>query len=143
MELDESLPKVIGTICITLSVSGKIPKQNLLSKEPTGSFLPFAYPPFVAIAYYPLGLLNYRLSFFLHTLLMIGTIALAVRVIVNTNPRLKNSTSCLDWRLPYSTTLCSGRCLAGRTHLLLSYFLSWRGRQVYPVENGLPVSFWA
>ena len=35
------------------------------------SYIPFPYPPYVALFYWPLSLLNYRLSYILHTLLMV------------------------------------------------------------------------
>ncbi len=50
--------------------------------------IPFPYPPFVALAYYPLALLNYRLSYLLHTLLMMLALALATRLLARKTPRL-------------------------------------------------------
>ncbi len=41
----------------------------------------FPYPPYVALIYWPLSLLDYRLSFSLFTLLMVGTLFLTLNVI--------------------------------------------------------------
>jgi hypothetical protein len=41
-------------------------------------FMPFPYPPFVAVAYYPLSLIPYRLSYILHTMIMVAAIFLIV-----------------------------------------------------------------
>jgi hypothetical protein len=38
------------------------------------SFLPFMNPPYVALAYLPLSLLPYRLSYVIHTLLLVGAL---------------------------------------------------------------------
>jgi hypothetical protein len=55
-------------------------QRDLFGQEHDG-FLYFAYPPAVAAAYAPLALLPYRLSYALHTLLMIGALVLALRVL--------------------------------------------------------------
>ena len=41
-------------------------------------FLPFAYPPFVAAAYYPFSLVNYRLSYTLNTIFMFAAVFLSI-----------------------------------------------------------------
>jgi hypothetical protein len=41
-------------------------------------FIPFPYPPHVALFYAPLSLLPYRLSYCFHTLLMIGAVLLGI-----------------------------------------------------------------
>lgn len=41
-------------------------------------FMPFPYPPFVALAYVPLGHLGYRLSYTIHTMFMVGALLLAL-----------------------------------------------------------------
>jgi hypothetical protein len=53
-----------------------------------GGAIPFPYPPFVALAYYPLSLLDYRLSFLLHTLLMVLALSLATWLLCRKVPRL-------------------------------------------------------
>lgn len=55
-------------------------QKDLFPGEKEG-YLYFAYPPFVAIAYYPLSLLDYRLSYVLHTLLMFGVLILILQLI--------------------------------------------------------------
>ncbi|MGD0230339.1 MAG: glycosyltransferase family 87 protein [Syntrophorhabdales bacterium] len=53
-----------------------------------GRALPFPYPPFVALAYYPLSLLDYRLSYRLHALLMMLAFSLATWLLSREVPRL-------------------------------------------------------
>ena len=56
-------------------------QKDLLPARLQGSFLPFPYPPFVALLYWPLSLLNFRVSFFIHVLLMFLAVAIALRLI--------------------------------------------------------------
>ena len=60
-------------------------KRQLLVQEDliTGDsgYLCFAYPPHVALVYWPFSLLNYRLSYTLHTLLMVGALLLTLHLI--------------------------------------------------------------
>lgn len=46
---------------------------------PDGAWLPFPYPPPLAVAHGLLAPLPYGLAFFVHTMLMVGALALAVR----------------------------------------------------------------
>lgn len=59
----------------------QIAAQKDLFPNKKNVFLPFPYPPFMAFAYYPLALLSYRFSYILHTLLMVGTLLLAMQLI--------------------------------------------------------------
>jgi len=63
-------------------------QRPLLPTESEGAFLAFAYPPFVALLYYPLSLMNFRLSFLVHTLLMVLVIAVALRLLCRRNPEI-------------------------------------------------------
>ena len=60
-------------------------KRQLLVQEdliPDDSgYLCFAYPPYVALVYWPFSLLNYRLSYTIHTLLMVGALLLTLHLI--------------------------------------------------------------
>ncbi len=51
--------------------------------------MPFPYPPFVALAYYPMVLLNYRISFLAHTLLMVLAIGVAAWLLARRVPFLQ------------------------------------------------------
>lgn len=44
-------------------------------------YMPFPYPPYVALAYWPLSQLGYRISFILHTLLMVLALVGALQLI--------------------------------------------------------------
>ncbi|MCK9377083.1 MAG: DUF2029 domain-containing protein [Syntrophobacterales bacterium] len=55
--------------------------QQGLLPEKKSNFLPFSYPPFLALIYYPLSLLNYRLSYIIHTLFMLGSLMLALQLL--------------------------------------------------------------
>lgn len=61
-------------------------QKPLLGDE--SGFLPFVYPPQFAIAYVPLSQLPYRLSYAVHTLLMVAALALACLLIRRIYPRL-------------------------------------------------------
>lgn len=52
-------------------------QQDLFPPDETG-FIPFPYPPYVALAYVPLGHLGYRLSYTIHTVFMVGTLLLSL-----------------------------------------------------------------
>jgi len=61
-------------------------KRQLASQEglfpgEKNSFLPFMYPPYVALAYSPLSLLPYRLSYVIHTLLLVGALLMTVHLV--------------------------------------------------------------
>lgn len=61
-------------------------QQKLIGEE--SGVLPFAYPPVFAIAYAPLSQLPFRLSYAVHTLLMVAALALACVLIQRIYPRL-------------------------------------------------------
>ena len=44
-------------------------------------FIPFPYPAFVAVAYSPLAMLSYRFSYFIHTMIMVGALLLALQAL--------------------------------------------------------------
>ena len=54
-------------------------QEDLISGD--SGYLCFAYPPHVALVYWPFSLLNYRLSYTLHTLLMVGALLLTLHLI--------------------------------------------------------------
>lgn len=62
--------------------------QQGLLPEKESDFLAFSYPPFVALMYYPLSLVNYRLSYVIHTLLMLGSLMLALHLLRPVNPKI-------------------------------------------------------
>ncbi len=57
-------------------------------------YLAFAYPPHVAMAYAPLGALNFQLAYLVHTILMTGAFLLAVHLMAPMIPLLSR------WRWP-------------------------------------------
>ena len=63
------------------SVPQQIEVQKALFVNGDTGLLPFSYPPFVALAYYPLSLVSYRISFLIHTLLMVGALILTIQLI--------------------------------------------------------------
>jgi hypothetical protein len=52
-------------------------EQSALFPESEEAFIPFPYPPHVALAYVPLSLLPYRVSYIFNTLIMVGAVLLA------------------------------------------------------------------
>jgi hypothetical protein len=54
-------------------------QENFIPGEP--GYLCFAYPPYVALLYWPFSLLEYRLSYTLHTLLMVGALLLTLHLV--------------------------------------------------------------
>lgn len=54
-------------------------------------YLSFAYPPHVAIAYTPLAALGYRLGYAVHTVLLIGVLAVALRLLWPMSAVLKDN----------------------------------------------------
>ena len=62
----------------SLKRQGEIQK-DLFPGEKSG-FLIFSYPPFVALAYYPLALFSYRISYTIYSLLMLGAIVVTIQL---------------------------------------------------------------
>lgn len=60
-------------------------QENLFPQEKS-AFLAFSYPPFVALAYYPLSLFSYRASYIIHTLLMVSALIFTIQLIRPFNP---------------------------------------------------------
>jgi hypothetical protein len=58
----------------------------LYFKQTKNGFLAFSYPPFVALAYYPLSLFGYRISYIIHSLLMVSALVLTIQLIRPFNP---------------------------------------------------------
>jgi len=54
-------------------------------------FMPFPYPPYVAVAYYPLSLLPYRMSYVIHTLVMVAAIFLTVILLCPINKQIRQN----------------------------------------------------
>jgi alpha-1,2-mannosyltransferase len=63
------------------SASRQIEAQKTLFPNEDLHLLPFSYPPFVALAYYPFSLFNYRISYLIHTIFMIGALILTIQLI--------------------------------------------------------------
>jgi hypothetical protein len=64
-------------------------EQAKLFPGARADFLPYVYPPFVALAYAPLSLLPYRASYICHTLLMLGILLLTIVVAGKSLPALR------------------------------------------------------
>jgi hypothetical protein len=60
-------------------------QEGLFPREQS-SFLAFSYPPFVALAYYPLSLFSFKVSYIVHTLLMVGALIWALQLLRPVNP---------------------------------------------------------
>lgn len=63
-------------------------EAGLFRADEKDGFLAFAYPPFVALAYAPLALLPFRLAYAVHTLFMVGCVALTVGILARDLPRI-------------------------------------------------------
>ena len=63
-------------------------QKGLFPGEAPG-FMPFPYPPYVALAYWPLSLFGYRTSFAIHTILMVLALALTVHLVQPMNTKIK------------------------------------------------------
>lgn len=68
------------------SPSRQLEIQKNLFPNGTSGYLAFSYPPFVALAYYPLSLFSYRISYIIHTLLMVSALILTIQFIRPFNP---------------------------------------------------------
>ena len=66
-------------------------QADLFPSDETG-FLTWAYPPHVALAYQPLAALPYRLSYAVHTVLMIGALVAAIVLARPVVPWLRRAT---------------------------------------------------
>lgn len=55
--------------------------QEGLFPGKTTEYLPFVYPPFVALAYMPFSMLNYRVSFILHTVMLTCFLLLTIHLL--------------------------------------------------------------
>jgi hypothetical protein len=55
--------------------------QKTLFPHEDFKLLPFSYPPFVALAYYPFSFFNYRISYLIHSLFMVGALILTIQLI--------------------------------------------------------------
>jgi hypothetical protein len=64
--------------------------QRDLFPDSKDGWIPFAYPPFVAVAYVPLTFLSFKLAYALHTLLMAVLCAVAVVLIARSVPALQH-----------------------------------------------------
>lgn len=90
-------------------------------------FMPFPYPPFFAAVYYPLALLPYRLSFAIHTLLMVALLFITIHLMAPIHKHINHAylfITCLT--LSFYPML---RAVLGGQNSALSLFLcvlSWR-----------------
>jgi hypothetical protein len=66
----------------------QLDSQKSLFPGEEKSFLPFMNPPYVALAYLPLSLLPYRLSYFIHTLLLVGALLMTLHLIRPMNAQI-------------------------------------------------------
>lgn len=58
---------------------------DILADE--GGFLPFAYPPFAALFYYPFAFFPYRVSYVLHTIISLAALFFTLRLTYNINKK--------------------------------------------------------
>jgi len=65
--------------------------QRKLYPEDEKGFLAFVYPPYIAVAYYPLSLMDYRLSYTIHTFLMAGAFLLAILLLRPVNRQVRDN----------------------------------------------------
>ncbi len=79
-----------GEIENLYSLQSQFDHQRRLLLEPK-EFLAFAYPPHFALAYAPLAELPFRVSYVVHTLIMIAALALACVLIQRVYPKLIES----------------------------------------------------
>lgn len=70
-------------------------KQFAIQKEflpqEDGFFVPFVYPSFWAVAYLPLSFIDFRVSYVIHTALMVCALLAAVRMLVSSDKRLRDN----------------------------------------------------
>ena len=64
--------------------------QRDLFPDSKDGWIPFAYPPFVAVAYVPLTLFPFKLAYAVHTLLMAALCAVAVVLVGRSIPSLQH-----------------------------------------------------
>ena len=88
-------------------------EQKPLMGEETG-YLPFGYPPYVALFYWPLSLLSYRLSYVIHTVVMalalLSIFHIMRPVSAEINKNFLDAFSLSFCSLPYLLQgLCNGR----------------------------------
>lgn len=62
--------------------------QRDLLPETEHGWLPFAYPPFVAVAYAPLTLLPFKWAYAVHTIVMMALCSMAIALACRLDPRL-------------------------------------------------------
>jgi hypothetical protein len=58
----------------------KARQAHLFPTDESGSTIPFPYPAFVAVAFYPFALMPYRLSFLVYALFMMGAVAWTMKL---------------------------------------------------------------
>lgn len=128
-------------------------QKNLFPGEKEGYFH-FIYPPFVAVAYYPLSLLNYRLSYIVHTFLMVGALILVIQLIRPMNELIDRHFICASF-LALSFYPIFKSIFGGQNAMLtlLLIVISWRavlarhewfggivlGLLLYKPQFGLPL----
>lgn len=58
------------------------------------AYLPFGYPPHVALIYWPLSILPYRLSYVIHTVIMVLALLLTLHLIRPMSEQLNKHFMC-------------------------------------------------
>jgi hypothetical protein len=72
----------------------QLDSQEGLFPRDEKSFLPFMNPPYVALAYFPLSLLPYRLSYVIHTLLLVGGLLMTLHLLRPMNAQIDRHYLC-------------------------------------------------
>lgn len=100
-------------------------------------FVPFAYPPYVSLAYLPLSLLPYRLSYVIHSFLLVGGLLMTLHLIRPMNTHIDRhylfAFTLLLFFYPILRSVLGGQNTVFTLLLIVS---SWRA-----VEDGH--EFWA
>ena len=90
-------------------------------------FMPFPYPPYVALAYYPLALIPYRLSYVVHTILMVAALFLTISLLHSIHGQIRQNylfIACIALSFyPMCRAILGGQNTA---ITLLLVVLSWR-----------------
>lgn len=70
-------------------------KQTELQKDlypgEDNVLMPFPYPPFLAVAYYPLALIPYRISYFVHTIFMVAVLFTAILLLCPIHEQIRQN----------------------------------------------------
>ena len=90
-------------------------------------FMPFPYPPFVAVAYYPFALMPYRLSYAVHTIVMAAALFLTIFLVCPIHEQIRQNylfVACIALSFyPMFRAILGGQNTA---ITLFLFVLSWR-----------------